>query len=215
MSEKLKLYCDAYWISPYSFAVFVALKEKGLDFDIHEIDLEKKEHKDPNYQKKSIIGKVPSLQRGNFWLSESSAIIDFLEDCYSQPEYPALMPTDFKHRGTARMILSWIRSSRDLLPLIEERSTATMFFKKGAPLSSKAKESAENLIEVADRLIPSEKKNLFGDWCIADSDLAFCLHRLILNGDPVPEKIKSYAEAQWQRPSVQEFCTRKRIPFVA
>jgi glutathione S-transferase len=31
------------------------------------------------------------------------------------------------------------------------------------------------------------------------------LHRLILNRDPVPERIARYAARQWQRPSIQAF----------
>jgi len=213
MREKLILHSDKYWISPYSFIVYVSLKEKKVDFDVHEINLETGEHKDATYQRNSYIGKVPCIQRGDFWLSESSAIVEFLEDSYPIPEHQALFPKDFKHRAHARMLIAWIRSSRDLLPLIEERSTATMFYDKGNPLSPKAKEAADMLIRVADRFIPSDKKNLFEDWCIADSDLAFCLHRLIRNGDPVPAKIKQYAEHQWQRPSVQEFLNRERAPY--
>jgi ATP-dependent DNA helicase RecG len=31
---------------------------------------------------------------------------------------------------------------------------------------------------------------LFGTWCIADADLAFMLHRLIANNDPVPASVR-------------------------
>ena len=58
---------------------------------------------------------------------------------------------------------------------------------------------------VAEALVPQGEGDLFGAFTIADADLAFMLHRLILNGDPVPERIARYATRQWQRPSVQAF----------
>ncbi|MNI52849.1 Glutathione S-transferase YfcF [compost metagenome] len=45
--------------------------------------------------------------------------------------------------------------------------------------------------------------NLFREWCIADTDLALMLNRLVIHGDAVPENIRHYAQKQWQRPSVQ------------
>ena len=36
------------------------------------------------------------------------------------------------------------------------------------------------------------------------------LHRLILNGDPVPERLVKYAERTWQRKSVRDFVERPR-----
>ncbi|MGV8577848.1 glutathione transferase, partial [Pseudomonas aeruginosa] len=43
----------------------------------------------------------------------------------------------------------------------------------------------------------------FREWCIADTDLALMLNRLVMHGDPVPERLRHYAHKQWQRPSVQ------------
>ena len=39
-------------------------------------------------------------------------------------------------------------------------------------------------------------------------------HRLILNGDPLPDRLRRYAERQWQRPSVKEWVDRERPPYV-
>ncbi|MGX5660863.1 hypothetical protein ACWKWV_14205 [Castellaniella ginsengisoli] len=44
---------------------------------------------------------------------------------------------------------------------------------------------------MAEQLLPARAANLFGNWCIADTDLALMLHRLIMNGDAVPERPKS------------------------
>jgi glutathione S-transferase len=39
------------------------------------------------------------------------------------------------------------------------------------------------------------------------------LNRLVLNGDPVPERLALYARQQWQRPSVQLWLELKRPPL--
>ena len=48
-------------------------------------------------------------------------------------------------------------------------------------------------------------QNLFGEWSIADADLALMLNRLVLNGDKVPEALADYASFQWQRASIQRY----------
>jgi glutathione S-transferase len=45
----LTLYRDGFWISPYVFSCFVALREKGLDFDVEEIALQHRAQKEPGY----------------------------------------------------------------------------------------------------------------------------------------------------------------------
>ena len=45
---------------------------------------------------------------------------------------------------------------------------------------------------------------------MVDSELAFMLHRLLLNGDAVPDRIATYARKQWQRPSVRAFVEHVR-----
>ena len=57
----------------------------------------------------------------------------------------------------------------------------------------------------ATTLLAHGGKNLFGEWSIADADLALMLNRLVLNGDKVPEALADYASFQWQRASIQRY----------
>jgi glutathione S-transferase len=117
-------------------------------------------------------------------------------------------------RARCRQIMSWLRSD-DTAPLREERPTTTMFFQPAqSALTPAGKHSAEKLVEVSERLLSHGKTNLFGHWCIADSELAFMLHRLILNGHHVPSAVLAFAEAQWARPSVREYVARKRPEWI-
>jgi glutathione S-transferase len=113
-----------------------------------------------------------------------------------------VLPRDLRQRAQARQIQAWLRS--DLMPIRSERSTNVIFIEPIArPLTPEGEASAARLIRIAGRLI--DGANLFGEWCIADTDLALMLNRLIMNGDPVPQKLKDYAGAQWQRESVQKW----------
>ncbi len=61
----------------------------------------------------------------------------------------------------------------------------------------------QKLITAVDSLLQDGQQNLFGEWCIADTDLAIMLNRLALHGDALPAKLADYAHFQWQRASVQ------------
>ncbi len=76
---------------------------------------------------------------------------------------------------------------------------------KKAPLTAEGKASAEKLFAMAEHLLALGQPNLFGEWCIADTDLALMINRLVLHGDEVPERLVDYATFQWQRASVQRF----------
>lgn len=203
------LYVDRFWISPYAFTAFVALEEKGVGYDVKEVSLGDGEHKSGEYARRSITGRVPTLVHGDFSLAESSAIAEYIDEAFDGPR---LFPAQPEQRARARQIMAWVRS--DLLALREERSTATMFYERAKkPLSMKGQAAADKLVEVANRLVGFGETSLFGSWSIADADLGFMLHRLILNGDHVPDNLTAYARAQWERPSVTAFVNHARPPF--
>lgn len=198
----LKLYVDSQFTSPYALSAFVALREKGLDFEMETVDLEAGKNKELAYTGKALTGRVPCLVHNDFMLTESSAITEYLEEMFPAPEHRALYPVLPQKRAIARQIQAWVRS--DLLALREERSTYTVFYKRAEqPLSPAAQAAADKLVHLAERVI--EGPYLFGRWCIADTDLAIMLSRLVMNGDPVPQKLKDYVAHQWQRDSLQDW----------
>jgi len=187
-------------------SAFVTLHEKGLPFDIKTLDLSAQEQKEATYAALSLTRRVPTLVHDDFSLSESSAISEYLDELFPEPP---VYPRDPRTRAIARQIQAWLRS--DLTPIREERSTEVVFYQPtDAPLSAAARAAAETLFSAASALLSHEAPNLFGEWCIADTDLALMLNRLVLNGDPVPEQLAVYARHQWQRPSVQLWVNRER-----
>ena len=197
----MKLYVDSNYLSPYAMSVFVGLREKGLSFDTILINFDKAENYAPQYTGFSTSLRVPAINDKGFRLCESSAICEYLEDCYSGV---ALYPQNPADKAKAREIQAWLRS--DLMPIREERTTDYVFRKpRVLALSAKAKVAADKLFLAAEQLIPLGSNSLFTQWSIADTDLALMLNRLIFAGDPVPARLVEFATFQWQRPSVQEW----------
>ena len=183
-------------------SVYVTLTEKKIPFQIRKVRLDTRENLKPEYASLSLTQRVPTLAHGDFHLSESSAISEYLEELYPAPEHPAVYPKDIRLKARARQIQAWIRS--DFLSIRNERSTEVIFCKKsGKSLTQAARAEMSILFAAAESLITDGNENLFEEWCIADTDLALMLNRLVMNGDEVPEKLKSYARHQWNRPSVQ------------
>ena len=187
----ITLWSDADFFSPYVMSVYVALQEKSLPFTLKTVNLDSGEHLQSGWKGYSATRRVPLLEIGEFFLSESSAITEYLDERFAPPEW-------------ARQVQAWLRS--DLMPIREERSTDVVFGgAKKPPLSDAGQKSAAKLFETAGVLLSHGGQNLFGEWSIADTDLALMLNRLVLNGDEVPAALADYAVFQWQRASVQRY----------
>jgi glutathione S-transferase len=204
------LYVDANFASPYALVTFVSLLEKGLQIDIEALDIVAHANQDPDFAKTSITRRVPTLVHDGFALSESSAICEYLDETFPGTR---LYPTDTRDRARARQVQAWLRS--DLMPIRDERPTFVVFCGAKRPaLSAQAREAADKLFSAALTLLDGRTDNLFGDWSIADVDLAMMLQRLIVLGDSVPQRLIEYATLQWCRPTVQQWIRRTRPPLV-
>ncbi|RKF45059.1 glutathione S-transferase [Paraburkholderia fungorum] len=207
--SRLCLYADAQFASPYAMSVFVALTEKRLPFDLSTVDLGSDANHEAGYAAKSLTQRVPTLVHGDFTLSESSAITEYLDDAFPET---SVYPRDKFLRARARQVQAWLRS--DLMSIRQERSTEVVFYgAQGAALTPAAEAAVQKLIYVAEALLPGDAENLFGTWSIADTDLTLMLNRLILNGDPLPTRLIDYATRQWERPSVQQWVKLNRPPL--
>lgn len=193
------LYVDSRFTSPFALSVYVGLKEKGLAFDTVTVDLGTAENVTGALAEHLPTRRVPTLVHDGFALAESSAITEYLDELF--PQVP-LYPADPQSRARARQVQAWLRS--DLAALRQARPTEGMFYgERGQPLSSEAQAAAAKLIAAAEALLPPGASHLFGQWSLADVDLAVMLNRLVSHGDPVPERLRVYVLEQWQRPSVQ------------
>lgn len=198
------LYVDRQFISPYAMSAFVALTEKNIAFALQTIDLAQRQQRDAAYVGLSLTQRVPTLADGEFRLSESTAIAEYLEERFPAPTHAAIYPSTLQQKSKAREIQAWLRS--DLEPLRQERPTEVVYLAAGrAPLSEQALSAQAKLLAACDLLLPPGAQYLFGSWCIADTDLGLMLSRLARNGDALPPRLLAYAERQWQRPALQQW----------
>src|SRR5262249_23856128 len=202
---------DAFWISPYAFSSFVALEEKQLTYEVQEVAMHKAENRAPDYARLSLTARIPMLRHGDFFLSESSAIAEYLDDTF--PRTPRLLPADPRERARARQVMAWMRS--DLMPIREERSTNTIFYEPATePLSREAGRAGTKRLAAADAMLAPGAASLFGAFSIADADLTMMLQRLGKSGYPLGDKVQRFVDATWSRPSVRKWVDRKRATFV-
>ena len=81
--------------------VRILLIEKGLEFERIDVDLTKKEQKNPEYLKIHPFGQVPALDDDGFIVYDSTIINEYLEDEYP---HPPLLPNDSEGRARARLM---------------------------------------------------------------------------------------------------------------
>lgn len=210
MQSDIRLYGNTPATSPYVLSVFVALEEKGLPYELELLSLEQGEQHRPEFVAHSVTNRVPSLRHGSFWISESVAITEYLEERFPPPEHARLYPADLQERARVRMVQGLLRS--DFMPIREERPTESIFQGKPIqPLSEKAEAARVRLIRIAAALIPEgQTHGVTKDFSIADVDLAMMLLRLVHHKDPVPAHLADYTRRIWQRPSMQKWLVLTR-----
>jgi glutathione S-transferase len=202
------LYGETNLDSPFVFTVFVALREKGIPFEFRLLDLDAGESRTPKFAERSLTARVPTLSVGDFSISESLAIVEYLEETASGAGQARLLPATVEQRARARQVLGWLRS--DLVALRAERPTESIFFEHvQTPLGAKARADVDKLFRVA-RTLLGGRTTLFDSFCIADADLALALMRLVANGDSVPPELERYVASVWSRPSVAAWVRSER-----
>ncbi|MDO9165142.1 MAG: maleylacetoacetate isomerase [Rhodoferax sp.] len=90
-----------YFRSSASFRVRIALALKGLPYEYIPVHLARGDHKLPGYAGVSADGLVPLLEVGDERLSQSMAIIEYLDETHPQPP---LMPHDPLGRAKVRAL---------------------------------------------------------------------------------------------------------------
>ena len=86
-------------VCPYAQRTHMCLLEKGLDFEVIEVDLKNK----PDwFEKISPYSKVPVLQNGDALVYESAVINEYVDEVFPEPP---LMPESAESRAHARI---WI-----------------------------------------------------------------------------------------------------------
>jgi glutathione S-transferase len=95
---------------PYARRTRMVLHEKGLDYDVHEVDLS---NKSEEFLKASPTGKVPVIVVDGESLYESNVVNQYLEEV---TDGTRLMPEDPKRRAYARIWMAF--ADTDFFPVV-------------------------------------------------------------------------------------------------
>ena len=105
----------------------IALNLKGLTYDYVAVDLRKNEHQGAPFKNLNPQGLVPALVDGDLVLTQSVAIIEWLEERYPTP---ALLPADTEDRAHVRALAAIVGC--DIHPVNNKRILDTLRASFGA-----------------------------------------------------------------------------------
>ncbi|TNI57154.1 maleylacetoacetate isomerase [Aeromonas dhakensis] len=101
-----------YWRSSASYRVRIVMQLKGLDYELHPVNLRQGEQREKAYRRLNPQGLVPFLVDGEVQVGQSVAIMEYLDETY--PAHP-LMPSAPEERARVRQIVNMIAC--DIHPL--------------------------------------------------------------------------------------------------
>jgi glutathione S-transferase len=99
------IYGPAY--STYARTVRLALEEKGVDYDLVEVDLIQGATQSPEHLARQPFGKVPAFEHDGFALYETDAIVRYVDEVFPGT---SLVPADARSRARMNQALSIIGS---------------------------------------------------------------------------------------------------------
>src|ERR671916_3111043 len=153
---------------PYARRTRIVLHEKGIAFDVHEVDLG---NKSEEFLSVSPYGKVPVLAINGISLYESNVVNEYLDEVH---ETPRLMPANPEQRALAR---SWMAFADDyFFPFIFR---VRMGSQRGFSEEQirEAKEKLQGALSRLERQLEG-REYLMGEYTLADIAHAGNFHRL-------------------------------------
>jgi glutathione S-transferase len=206
--QQLTLYVDGYFVNQWDACCMVALEEKGVPYATARALLRDGGGVPRQLSDHTGIARVPALQHGDTWLTESSAIVEYLEDMFPPPSHGRLLPADPRARARARQLMSFVRY--DAYELRDERSWwMCVYPAMPPPLSARAERHVRELCELATRVVAAGE---LAEWNIAHADLALTLLRAARTGTELPPDAQRLLDANLVRPSVRAYVEHPRPP---
>ena len=93
--------------STYTRTARLALEEKGVDYQLEQVDILKGEHQQPAYLALQPFAKVPAFTHDGLTLYETAAIARYVDEAFPGPR---LQPGDVKRRARMAQIVAIIDS---------------------------------------------------------------------------------------------------------
>ena len=181
---------------PFSQRCRFVLFEKGMDFDIRDVDLF---NKPEDISVMNPYGQVPIVVERELILYESNSMNESIDERFPQPQ---LMPADPVQRARARLLL--LNFERELFVNVEPLE------KQDAKRMDKARVVMRDRLSQLAPVVAKSKFMLGEDFSMIDVALAPLLWRLELYGIELPKAaapVLKYAERIFSRPAFFEALT--------
>jgi glutathione S-transferase len=201
-------------LSPFVRKTMVFAAEKGVDFEL-------KSQMDPDFKAVSPFGKMPAFRDGDFSISDSTAIITYLEAI--KPE-PNLIPTEPKARARA----IWYEEFGDTIigacggKIFFNRVVSPKFF--GRPGDLAAADEAQKtefprLMDYLESVAPAsgylvEDRLTLADIAVA-SPLATLMHGECHMDVKSHPKAHAYVSRIWERPAFAKLLEEEKKALAA
>jgi glutathione S-transferase len=216
MDTKLVLYVGEKNVSSWSMRAWVALAHKGLEFEERAIALAGGRD-EARLRAASPTGQVPVLHHGTRVVPDSLAILEYVEETFPAPRWPALWPADPGDRAHARWLAAAMHSG---FPRLRESMSFNLCFLPRRPAVSRAGlEEAGEVLSLWEAALAARSQPgpfLHGPFGGADVMFAPVVFRLTAFDVPAGPAAAAYMRAVLAEPAVRRWLDAARaLPPVA
>jgi len=203
-------------MSPYVRKVLMFAAEKGIEVELKALGLQAE---DPEFREASPFGLMPGFRDGDFTISDSSAIVAYLEAL--KPD-PALIPAEPRSRARA---IWWDEIADTVITncmrkMFFNRIVAPMFLKRAGNLAEAEQAEKQELPPLFDFLearIPDsgflvDDRLTLADIAVMQPFVNFSHVGAAVDAERHP-KVAAYIGAMHDRPSVAGWIARERHFF--
>lgn len=192
-------------LSPFVRKVRVALFEKGVSHDVVPVIPMPPAQDEPAFRKMSPLGKIPAYQDGDFAISDSSVILNYLES-----SEPKLLPEDAQQRARALWLEEYADSTfaENVGAVFFNRVVAPKVLKQEgdqAAIDAALNEGLPAIFGYLEGQLGDNEYLVAGRFTVADVATGAMLRQFQMAGESVDAarwpKLAAYAERILSRPS--------------
>ena len=171
------------------------LDECGADYQIVPIDLQKRQHKTPEFLRINPSGKIPALVDGTSRIFENAAICLYLADKF--PEADLAPRLDAPERG--RYLSLMVYSTSQLEPAMRDELMGVETLPQGGWTDF---QTAQDVIEGE----LGDGAYLFGEWFTGADVMigSIFIYKRLWSGPSERPKIEAYVDRLLSRPAVMQ-----------
>ncbi len=175
------------------------LEELGIPYELAKVDLEKGEHKSPEYLKLHPFGSVPALEDGDLQMFESAAIVLYLADRYPEAKLAPAIDQRAHYYQWAFYAMSTLE------PIFVEIFSHVRYLPeelRSEGIKNRAKERAENHFKVLEDHFAHRSYVLGDEFSAVDVIFASLLQwGMFLGVGQHSQNIKRYVDLCTSRPA--------------